>query len=54
MYSLFRAGSLAMLTTSIQSSGFADQNALRQVLHLGFHNFQWWELEFFLFQHFKQ
>jgi len=54
MYSLFRAGSLAMLTTSIQSSGFADQNALRQVLHLGFHNFQWWELELFLFQHFKQ
>jgi hypothetical protein len=47
MYSLFRAGSLVILTTSIQSSGFADQKVLRQVLHLGFHNFQWWELEIF-------
>jgi hypothetical protein len=54
MYSLFRAGSLAILTTSIQSLRFADQKALRQVLRLGFHNFQWWELEIPKFQHFKQ
>jgi hypothetical protein len=49
MYSLFRAASLAILTTSIQSSGFADQKALRQVLLLGSTTFNGGGLKFFNF-----